>query len=110
MKSLPVLAATRWSPDLDTMAQRLKALADPTRLKIVDLLAAGDQCVCVLNGAIDVSQPLLSHHLRTLKEVGLVTDRREGRWVYYGVDRDALEELQVFLKRLGSRRELACAC
>jgi ArsR family transcriptional regulator, arsenate/arsenite/antimonite-responsive transcriptional repressor len=76
---------------------RLKALADEKRLRIVELLAGGERCVCHLQEELDVAQPLLSFHLKKLKEAGLVTDRREGRWVHYSLDWGALHELRDFL-------------
>ena len=76
---------------------RLKALADEKRLRIVELLAGGERCVCHLQEELDVAQPLLSFHLKKLKEAGLVTDRREGRWVHYSLDREALDELREVL-------------
>lgn len=72
-------------------ATRFKALGDPTRLRILRLVTTGEKCVCELVDAIDVPQPLLSHHLRVLREAGLVRTRREGRWAYYSLDRERLE-------------------
>jgi len=76
---------------------RLKALADEKRLKILALLAGGERCVCHLQEEMDIAQPLLSFHLRKLKEAGLVTDRPHGRWVHYSLNTEALEELRAFL-------------
>lgn len=74
-------------------ARVFHALSDPTRLEILELLRAGESCVCDLQAALDASQSRLSFHLRTLKDAGLVTDRKEGRWVYYALRTEALEEL-----------------
>lgn len=79
---------------------RLKAIADERRLRILSLLAAGERCVCELQEALDAGQSLLSFHLKTLKDAGLVTDRREGRWVYYELSRDGVEEIEGFLRGL----------
>jgi ArsR family transcriptional regulator len=71
----------------------LKALADPNRLQILDLLMQGDSCNCELNERLGLPPNLLSHHLRVLREAGLVTSRRDtidGRWIYYAVDREAI--------------------
>ncbi len=70
-----------------------RALGDETRLRLLELLRGGEQCVCDLTAELDVSQSLLSFHLKTLKEVGLVSDRREGRWVYYSLSPDAVQGL-----------------
>ena len=78
--------------------QRIKALADEKRLRILLLLARGERCVCDLTDALDAGQSLLSFHLRTLKDAGLVTDRREGRWAYYALSPAGLMELEEFLR------------
>ena len=69
------------------------ALSDDTRLQILQLLRQGECCVCELMDQLDAAQSRLSFHLRILKEAGLVTDRREGRWVYYAVEPEAIAEL-----------------
>ena len=68
----------------------LQAISDETRLKVLQILTGGERCVCQLTASLDVSQPLLSHHLKTLREAGLVRGRKQGRWMYYTLDRDAL--------------------
>jgi ArsR family transcriptional regulator len=68
----------------------LKALADPNRLRIFDVLMQGDSCNCELNEKLGLPSNLLSHHLRVLREAGLVDSRRDavdGRWIYYSVNR-----------------------
>ena len=72
-------------------ARRFHALADETRLQILARLRDGEQCVCDLTGALETGQSRLSFHLKTLKDAGLVRDRRQGRWVYYSLDPDALD-------------------
>ena len=82
------------------IAPLLKALADPVRLRLLSLVAShaeGEACVCDLNDAFDLSQPTISHHLKVLHEVGLLTRSKRGVWVYYRVDRDALGALTVLL-------------
>lgn len=74
-----------------------RALGDEHRLRLVELLRDGEQCVCDLSDAMGASQPLLSFHLKTLKEAGLILDRREGRWVYYALNGDVMAELQRLL-------------
>ena len=70
-----------------TQAQRcFHALSDETRLRLLELLRAGEQCVCDLTDSLETGQSRLSFHLKVLKDAGLVTDRREGRWVYYALD------------------------
>jgi ArsR family transcriptional regulator len=76
------------------------ALSDEKRLRILTLLRAGEHCVCELTEALDLPQSLLSFHLRTLKDAGLVRDRREGRWVYYSLERRGLQEAKGALEEL----------
>lgn len=87
---------TRTLLDTDRAAQLFHALSDRTRLAIIQRLRAGERCVCELTDALDAAQSRLSFHLRVLKEAGLVTDRREGRWMYYTLDADTLAEVSEF--------------
>src|ERR1051325_11304757 len=81
------------------MAGVAKALGDPVRLQLVDVLRkhAGKVCVCELVPLFDVSQPTLSHHLKKLREAGIVDSERRGLWAYYYVIPEALEELTAWL-------------
>ena len=78
---------------LTRTARLFHALSDETRLRILELLRSGERCVCDLSDAIGAQQSRLSFHLRTLKEAGLVSDRRQGRWIYYGLTVEAFEEM-----------------
>jgi ArsR family transcriptional regulator, arsenate/arsenite/antimonite-responsive transcriptional repressor len=81
------------------MAEVAKALGDPIRLQVVDVLRkhAGQVCVCELVPLFDVGQPTLSHHLKKLREAGIVDSERRGLWSYYYVVPDALQELSAWL-------------
>jgi ArsR family transcriptional regulator, arsenate/arsenite/antimonite-responsive transcriptional repressor len=81
------------------MAQVAKALGDPVRLQLVDVLRkhAGKVCVCELVPLFDLSQPTVSHHLKVLREAGIVGSERQGLWAYYFVIPDALKELSAWL-------------
>jgi len=81
----------------DLLLQRFQAVAEETRLRILRLLTGGERCVCDLQDDLDAAQSRLSFHLKKLKDAGLVTDRRDGRWVYYAVVPEALEEMRAFL-------------
>jgi ArsR family transcriptional regulator len=76
------------------LARVFHALSDETRLCIVGMLGPGERCVCELTDALGAAQSRLSFHLKTLKDAGLVQDRREGRWVYYSLVPGALEGLE----------------
>src|SRR5687767_8792746 len=80
--------------------QVFHALSDPTRLELIQRLAGGEQCVCDLTDSFKTGQSRLSFHLKVLKDAGLVIDRREGRWVYYSLNRAGIEELEDLVKSL----------
>ena len=75
----------------------------------MDLLRGGERCVCELTAALDTSQSLLSFHLKTMKDAGLVTDRRDGRWAYYALNPEAFAQLEAFVGGLPSKRLTALA-
>jgi ArsR family transcriptional regulator, arsenate/arsenite/antimonite-responsive transcriptional repressor len=106
MKNLPVIDASCCAPGAtpigsdaaEALAARFKALADPTRVAIVNRLAgAGEVCVCELVDEFELSQPTISHHLKLLREAGLVDSERRGTWAYYRLVPDTFEELRVAL-------------
>ena len=76
------------------------ALSDETRLALLDRLREGEQCVCELMDTMRAAQSRLSFHLKVLKDSGLIRDRREGRWVYYSIDADGIEELEAVVDTL----------
>jgi ArsR family transcriptional regulator len=81
------------------MAAVAKALGDPVRIQLIDVLRkhAGKVCVCELVPLFDLSQPTVSHHLKVLRDAGLVDSERRGLWAYYYVLPDALKELSTWL-------------
>jgi ArsR family transcriptional regulator, arsenate/arsenite/antimonite-responsive transcriptional repressor len=83
----------------ERMASVGKALGDPVRVQLVDVLrkAPGKVCVCELVPLFDLSQPTVSHHLKVLREAGIVDSERRGLWAYYYVIPDSLEELSEWL-------------
>jgi ArsR family transcriptional regulator, arsenate/arsenite/antimonite-responsive transcriptional repressor len=83
----------------ERMARIAKAIGDPIRLQLIDVLRkhAGKVCVCELVPLFDLSQPTVSHHLKVLRDAGLVDSERRGLWAYYYVTPDALEELSTWL-------------
>jgi ArsR family transcriptional regulator len=74
----------------DRRTEVLKALAEPARWRIVERLSAEELCVCHLVEDLDLAQPLVSHHLKVLREAGVVESERFKQWVYYRLSRDAL--------------------
>jgi ArsR family transcriptional regulator len=85
-------------------ARWFHALADETRLRIIAQLAGGEQCVCHLTDALATGQSRLSFHLKTLKDAGILIDRRQGRWVYYALNPETLDDLEAFLRSLARDR------
>jgi ArsR family transcriptional regulator len=87
-------------PRAERMAVVTKALGDPIRMQLVDVLRkhAGEVCVCELVPLFDLSQPTVSHHLKVLREAGVVGSERRGLWSYYYVNTDALEEVRAWLR------------
>ena len=81
------------------IAALAKALSDPVRVQLVDVLRshAGEVCVCELQPLFDISQPTLSHHLKKLREAGIVGVERRGLWAFYYVNQDSLEVLDRWL-------------
>ncbi|MEW2132699.1 metalloregulator ArsR/SmtB family transcription factor [Streptomyces sp. NPDC005435] len=89
------------------LARMFKALSDPVRLRLLSLIAShegGEACVCDLTGPFEVSQPTISHHLKVLREAGLVGSERRGTWVYYWVLPAALARLSALLQTPGGAR------
>jgi ArsR family transcriptional regulator len=84
----------------ERMATIAKAIGDPIRMQLVDVLRkhAGEVCVCELVPLFDLSQPTISHHLKVLREAGIVGSERRGLWAYYYVNPEALEEVRAWLK------------
>ncbi len=95
-------AATR-----DRIAAAGRALADPTRIEILRLLAdqTGPLCACDIVERFELSQPTVSHHLRTLREAGLVRGEKKGLWMFYSVEAPAAGLLDELARRLGSHGE-----
>lgn len=84
----------------DRMAQMLKALADPTRLRLLSHIATQGcdaVCACDLLEVVDISQPTISHHLKKLVDAGLLTRQQRGKWAHYSVVRETFEEMRRFL-------------
>ena len=88
--------------------QLFHALSDETRLGVLEMLKGGERCVCELQDELDAAQSRLSFHLKVLKDAGLLADRKEGRWVYYSIDPNAITELAEAVAELKpSRRAIA---
>lgn len=120
-RSLGQGAYVRVRPQLDDAAARttadvFKALADPARLQILDVLSqhAGAVCVCDLEGVVGLpdaggqrpKQATISHHLRVLRDAGLIGYQKQGQWAYYFIHRERFAEVQTLLKQLARRQDV----
>lgn len=86
-----------------------KALGDPKRAMIVDMLSCGELCACMILEKFELSQSTLSHHMKLLCECGLVMGRNEGKWTYYSLDSDAINRIKQFLCRITTDKQ-NCIC
>lgn len=104
-------------PRTDSLARHaglFHALSDPRRLRILDLLRRGEQCVCDLQADLDCGQSLLSFHLKTLRDAGLIAGRKEGRWSFYQLVPAAFEHAEqavaAYRVPAAKRRALPVSC
>lgn len=88
-----------------TNAKILKALSDPNRLEIIDLLSCGEKCACEILESFNFTQPTLSHHMKVLMECGLVESRKEGTWNLYKLDKTRANRLVLFLMSIVTETE-----
>jgi ArsR family transcriptional regulator len=97
----PVTGGVLTAEDAERIAHTFKALGDPTRVRLLSLIAAsgdGEACICDLTEPVGLSQPTVSHHMKLLVGAGLATREQRGRWAYYRVVPDALEQASHALR------------
>ena len=90
-------------------ARLFKALSDPNRLMIVDMLSCGELCACVILEAFNITQPTLSHHMKTLCECELVIGRKDGKWTYFSLNDEATQKFKGVLEEVTTAKE-NCIC
>jgi ArsR family transcriptional regulator, arsenate/arsenite/antimonite-responsive transcriptional repressor len=93
--------------DTERAAQLFHALSDQIRLEVVALLLDGERCVCELMADMNLAQSRLSWHLKTLSDAGIISGRREGRWNYYSLNKEALSEAKDLLDSLKPARRVS---
>ncbi len=106
----PIVRDVMSAADAETLARRLKALAEPTRLRLLSLVAAhegAEACVCDLTDPVGLTQPTVSHHLKVLVDAGLLTRDKRGVWAYYALVPGALDTLAALLTT-GPARPSSC--
>ncbi len=77
-----------------------KAFCDENRIRILQILKGGEKCACRLLEALNITQPTLSHHMKTLLDSGIVNGRKEGKWMYYSISEEGLKKAQEYLDYL----------
>ncbi len=109
---MAAMATTITTRDVARVARWFHALSDETRVRLVELLCGGEQCVCDLQSTLGAAQSRLSFHLRVLKEAGIVADRKDGRWVHYSLRPEALEAMAQYLqaRKPAELGQSACGC
>lgn len=113
LEMLPVSRAALDETECEPLARMFKALGDPVRLRLLSLIAShagGEACVCDISGTFDLSQPTISHHLKSLRSAGLLDSERRGSWVYYRVIPAALEQLSLILHIDGGAAVPSASC
>ncbi len=108
MTTSPVTKRLGSDEELERLARLFHALSDETRLRIVAKLLTGEQCVCNLTDALEAGQSRLSFHMKALREAGLVSDRRDGRWIHYSLNHEALSAVGAFLRSVAAKAESVC--
>lgn len=93
----------------DINAKVFKALSDPNRIKIIDMLSCGEKCACEILESFDFTQPTLSHHMKVLIECELVISRKEGIWNYYKLNNANCNRLVIFLLNIITDTD-GCIC
>ena len=102
--AIPLVREPMGDSTASTLARVFKALGDPVRLRLVSLIGAhqgGEVCVCELSSAFSLTQPTISHHLKVLREAGIIDSQRRGTWVYYRLVPAALDRIAVLLAATG---------
>lgn len=101
------------SADYQKEAKVFKALCDPNRLAILELLRVGEKCACVLLEQLELTQPGLSYHMKILCESGIVASRQEGKWTYYRLSAEGRERAVELLRQIttpNAEQDSVCAC
>ena len=86
-----------------------KALSDPNRLMIIDMLSCGELCACIILLKLKITQPTLSHHMKILCDCGLVSGRKDGKWTYYSLNQKSIQNFKNFLETITTAKQ-NCFC
>lgn len=97
------------SSDYQNQSTLFKALSDPNRLMIIDMLSCGEMCACDILEAFNITQPTLSHHMKILCDSSLVKSRKEGKWTHYTLNEETVRRLRGFIDQITTDTE-NCIC
>ncbi|MDD6307390.1 MAG: metalloregulator ArsR/SmtB family transcription factor [Clostridiales bacterium] len=92
------------------MAAMFKAFGDENRIQILQLLKDGEKCACHLLEGMKITQPTLSHHMKLLCDAGIVTGRKEGKWMHYSISEKGLREMEEYLAQLIPEKKSEKSC
>lgn len=95
--------------DLDDKVDIFKALADKSRLSILDMISCGEMCACHIIEGLELTQPTISHHMKILQQVGLVNGRKEGKWMHYSINKEKVDEIANYIQYITNFKE-GCIC
>lgn len=87
-----------------------RALGDENRIRILKMLSGGEKCACKLLEALNIRQPTLSHHMKILCDAGIVTGRKEGKWIHYSICCDGVRQIQALMKELLADADIPKDC
>ncbi len=87
-----------------------KALGDENRIKIVKMIMGGELCACRILDALNITQPTLSHHMKTLTDCNLVSSRKEGKWTYYSINNQVFNDFKNVIAEISSSKGNSCGC
>lgn len=87
-----------------------RALGDENRIRILKMLCGGEKCACKLLEALNIRQPTLSHHMKILCDAGIVTGRKEGKWIHYSICCDGVRQIQALMKELLADADIPKDC
>ncbi|MDY0235010.1 MAG: metalloregulator ArsR/SmtB family transcription factor [Gudongella sp.] len=94
---------------MDRRVEVVKALSDKNRLLILDMLSCGEMCGCEIMYGLELTQPTISHHMKILVKAGIVTAKKNGKWMNYSIDREVIEDLKDYLDFLTKDKD-DCIC
>ncbi|TJX65339.1 winged helix-turn-helix transcriptional regulator [Soehngenia saccharolytica] len=104
-----ILTKIIWGDCVEREVELLKALADSSRLQILDMLSCGPMCACEIMKRLDLTQPTISHHMKILTSSGLVDVKKDGKWMNYSINKDSVNEIINYITYITNPKD-DCIC